>query len=734
MKKLLKELKEEPRNILLLIITVLSFEAVLIFPNAIPRLFKSILDFITSFFYYIVALVGSGSNPIPPTVTQIDAWQIFSEVWKPIRLFPHSIEEFIQFWLSYFKLVFTPNMIAGYLGLIYDILYYLTKFCAFLALPLFGLIWLGLNNVKNKQCTDRNKKSSSLRRFEYFYKNVYFRVVSWIKDFIAFCGKSPKLVTTWIVVWLLYFNVFSILLSALAYYFYFVSSWNIFSLYGQILKLQADLTPVIRFLPGIVWICFAYYVYDRVCRSMAFQRLYYAERCNRAFLRERGIVSVVFGAMGTGKTQLITSMARSSEIEMFDQAYEIMLEKDIMFPNFPWQVFRDRLKDQIDKGIVVDLESCERWVRGREYNFHYAFNKYGLDEYREMLSRYSGMRDITCGYDIEHYTMTYNDELKISTLFDALVAYAQAYMIFTVQTTLLFSNYSIRVDSIIQDLGNFPVRNNDFFKRDPQLVEAHAQHSHIIDFDMLRLGRKLEHTLKLSYGVYVITEIDKERKNALELKEYKIKDDETNQKNDLFNACLMMCRHAAVVDNRVFIRIICDLQRPEAWGAGGRELGEVIYIADKGDMSPVLPFFSHYWVTQGIFEWFKSKYTDFKVTYDVNRSDQTLTMHLMKNIIAKIDNYFVKLNGLFGEQTLSLEIQSGNLEGEVKTDKWHILTKKDRSNVYRTDCLNQVFETYELNTMHIDDFVCYAGSLATQQELAHQKSYFQNDIRKMKRM
>ena len=125
-------------------------------------------------------------------------------------------------------------------------------------------------------------------------------------------------------------------------------------------------------------------------------------------------------------------------------------------------------------------------------------------------------------------------------------------------------------------------------------------------------------------------------------------------------------------------------------------------------------------------------YNSFKKTHDENRSDGTLTMYLMKNIVAKIDNYFVKQNGLFGKQTLHLEIQKGTLEGDVKKEKWRILTKKDRSNVYRTDCLNQVFENYEPNTMHIDDFITYAGSLATQQELASQRSYFQNDIRNMK--
>lgn len=731
MKKIIKHFKEEPRNIILFAITILSFEAMLLFPNAIPRLLKSIVDCVTSFLYYCFAMMGEGGNPIPPTITQIQSWQIFSEVWEPITLLPHTIQEFFEFWGRYFKLVFTKESFFAYLNLLYNVTDVVLRFFAFIALPLYMLFKGMIDGVKNKVCCENNKKSRQLITFEKIYINVICKVIAWIKDFIAFCGEYKKLVTLWVILWCLHFNVFSVIISALSYYLYFVSSFNLLSLYGQLLKLQTDLTPIIRFMPAVVWVVIAWIIYNRICRSIAFQKLYYAERCNRAFLRERGIVSVVFGAMGTGKTQLITSMARSAEVEMFDQAYEIMLKKDLMFPNFPWQIFRDDLKKQIDSRKVYDLQSCERWVRGREQYFIYCYNKFSKEEFKQIQTR-KKFSDWCWGYDYEHYTMTYNDELKISTLYDALVSYGQAYMVFTVQTTLLFSNYSIRVDSIIEDLGNFPYRNNDFFQREPQLIEAHQKHSHIIDFDMLRLGRKLQHTLKLSYGVFVITEIDKERKNALELKEYKIKDDETNQKNDLFNACLKMCRHAAIIDNKVFIRIICDLQRPEDWGAGGREVGEVIYIADQGKLEPVLPFFSPYWLTQGLFEIVKSKYESFKSIYDVNRRDGTLTMYLMKNIVAKIDNYFDKQNGLFGKQILHLEIQKGTLEGDVKKDKWRILTKKDRSNVYRTDCLNQVFDCYEIKPMHIDDFVCYAGSLATQRELAMQGSYFQNDIQKMK--
>ena len=326
---------------------------------------------------------------------------------------------------------------------------------------------------------------------------------------------------------------------------------------------------------------------------------------------------------------------------------------------------------------------------------------------------------------------TTQDKGQITHFYDAIEDYAQAYFVYAIQTSLVFSNYSIRVDFDRTNKGHFPLYNDDFFRRNPKYQDLYSKYCHIIDFDMLRLGKRMQKEFKLSFGVFVITEIDKERKNSLELTEMKKMTDDTNQKNDLFNACLMMCRHAAVVANRVFIRIICDLQRPEAWGAGGRELGEVIYIAEKGECYPALPFFSPYWLCQGLFLWLKAKWTSFHSRYIYNRRDGTLFAYLVDNITHKVNKHYDRVEGLFGSFCLKLEVQSGRMDGDVKKDNWRIILKKDRSKRYKTDCLSSVFQTYEPNTMHIDDFITYAGSVGTLKENALQNSYFQNDIRAM---
>jgi len=731
-------IKKDYRHIICLAITLISVGFGFLFPNALPRLAETFRDLGTSAAYYFCEIFASGNNPIKATVLKMPEWTWAKDIWEPLRLFPWTWEEFKVLWGKFWEAFFSGQNFVAYWEAVGDFLYYFSRF-ALLIVPVILLIIVSLNGYKRTYCTDRHKRSPQLQRFEQIQFKVIYPIIAWCKDFVLFCKENAVYYKIWLGLWMLHFNVISLIIALLAFYLYFAVSFDFVGIYTQILKLLVDLAPMVRFIPGIIWLAIGAWVYNRTCRSMAFQRLYYAERCNRAFLRGRGVVTTIYGEMGIGKTQMVTSMALSAEIEQFDMAFEILLEQDMKFPNFPWQRFRDQLKKRIDNREIVDLPSCRAYVKRCRMFFDRISEIYSAQEYREKRKKYKLLKeDYTFGYDYTHYSTMYNDELKITHLYEALEDYACAYLIFTVKTSLLFSNYSIRVDSILKDIGNMPFRDTDFFNRDPRLQESYSRHAHIIDIDMLRLGKKIvkgnPKARRLSFGVYVITEIDKEFKNQLQLKETKIKEDETNQKNDLHDACLMMMRHAAVVSNRVFIRLIADLQRPEAWGAGGRELGEIVYISDKSELEPTLPIASPYWLCYGIFAGIKSKWNDFKSELEINRSDSTLFVHLVKNIISKINNHYDKVNGLFVMQTLTLELQSGRMDGDVKKDKWRILTKKDRSRRYRTACLEAVFDSYEPNFMHVDDFIMYAGEVGTQAENELQNSYFQNDIKNMKEL
>ena len=704
-----------------------------LFPNALPRLAETLRDLVMSLVFYVGEISSPGSYIVRPTVNAMPSWEWAESPWQPLTLFPWTWEEFTVLWSKYWTAFIKEENILGYFSFLGDVLYYVSQY-ALRLLPVIILLIVKLVSYTKPQAKPRKKgKSKHLRRFEAFLFKVIYPLIAWVKDFIYFVKNNKKYYGLWLALWLLYFNLFSIAIAFFAFYIYFSVAWDFNGLYVQFVKLLYDLTPMLRFLPGIVWFTVAVIIYNHICRSMAFARLYYYEKCNRAFLKKRGVVTTVYGVMGAGKTQLITSMALSAEIEQWDNAFEILLEKDLMFPNFPWQNLRDYLAYKINRRELVDLDSVKKHFRTLRRGFDFVIEKgFTPQEWKDYRKTNKLVKcDYTFGYDYEHYSYAYNDNLKITHLFEAIEDYACAYLVYTVQTSLIFANYSIRIDSILRDVGNMPYRDTDFFRRDPRLMDAYSRQCHIINYDMLRLGKRMQREFKLSFGVYVITEIDKERKNSLELKETKKSDETCNQNNDLFNACLMMCRHAAVIANRVFIRIICDLQRPEAWGAGGRELGEVVYISEKDEQYPTLPFISPYWITQGIFSVIKDKWNDFKSKYIVERRDGTLFEYLLTNTVSKVNNHYDKLDGQFGCFTLELEVQSGRMDGEVIKDKWRILTKKDRSKRYKTDCLESVFDTYEPNTMHIDDFICYAKDVGTLEENGLQNSYFQNDVIQM---
>ena len=185
---------------------------------------------------------------------------------------------------------------------------------------------------------------------------------------------------------------------------------------------------------------------------------------------------------------------------------------------------------------------------------------------------------------------------------------------------------------------------------------------------------------------------------------------------------------AGVIANKVFLKIICDLQRPEDWGAGGREVGEVVFIADKSDKGPTLPFYSPYWVCEGLFYWIKEKWDGFYVRYIANRADNTLPVQFVKCVISKIDNHYRKVKGTFDCETLHLEVESGRMDGQPKEREYYRMAKKDFSKRYSTNCLSAIFEGDEPNRISINDFVEYAGIMATEAELQLQNSHFQKDI------
>ncbi|MDE5616185.1 MAG: hypothetical protein K2I78_00185, partial [Clostridia bacterium] len=571
----------------------------------------------------------------------------------------------------------------------------------------------------SQQNNDYNKDSKALKIFKIVSRWTYQPIKSFVLNLIVFIQRHKIYYIMWGIMLALNFNLFTIFIEFVAWYLYFSMSFDLGSVFIQLQKLVLDLKVIFDTVPRWMLVILFVVVLYRISLKIGFARLYHNERRNRGFINSLAIVSLPYGSMGAGKTKFVTDMSLSTEIQFRDDAFEIILEIDMHFPNFPWIVFENELKKAMEYHIVYDKWSCLRWVRQCR------------DEWQKD-STASKMFD----YDFEKYGLEYCNELEVIDIWKSLEDYACAYFIYTVQTSLLISNYSIRVDNVFMDMGNFPLWNSDFFKKDCRLIDSLSRHSHIIDFDMLRLGKIMldnnPNRNAFGFGIYVVSEIDKERKNSLELNEIKKGDKECNQKNDLFNTLLKMSRHACIVSNRVFTKIFGDLQRPSSLGADALDLGTIIDISDSSEMSPTLPFFSPFYIIDLLYCFLKSRFDNLYIKYRFNRADNTLFMYIFKTIVTKLDHYHERINNLFGSQVLSLELERGTRDGKSERKaKYFIMPKKIYSKRYSTDCLSGIFEARgEINTIGIDDLAEYADIIATNDELLKQQSHFQNDVRK----
>jgi len=534
-------------------------------------------------------------------------------------------------------------------------------------------------------------------------------------------------------IWFWNFNFIIIIIEIVAYYFYFVASFDFIHLYVQFLKLLMDLSVIINFVPELLWICFILYLVNKIRIYIGFKRLEHLENMDKGFINERPIISFCYGDMGRGKTKLITDMSLSTEVIFRSKAFEMLLECDLKFPNFPWINLENEIKIAINDNEVFNLVTCKNFIKKLEKKFEDSFN-YDKATLKSIIRnrRKKGFKyhNYIFDYDFEKYGLFKDNNLKDEYIWNVILDYAKLYFIYIINTSLIISNYSIRSDNIIDDIGNFPLWNLDFFSRESRYVEVFSKHSHLLDYDMLRLGKKVinsKYSDLFEFGVITISEIGKERKNALELQTIKAIDELANQKNDKFDERLKMIRHNATVMNFPFVKIFVDEQRPESWGANARDLCELIFISNVNKRKLTMPLFEFGEIIHSLFF---NNYINKYYNRRYNRSDITLIMYLFHNFISFIHRRYEKIYNLFGYDILKLELESGRMDdSSVKKHDYFLCYKKIYSERYSTDCYAAFFEMKSSRSKYgLLDLPSYNNLYASVDEMKKQNSYFYKDI------
>ena len=686
-----------------IVISAIFLGLTIVFWQSYVRFGEACRDFGLSAAYYFCELFGIDYS-FTPTVTE------YSNVMQWEILLPDDWDGFTVSAKQYFSLLIDGENFASYWSAVGDMMLVAAKVIAIL-LPCVIVLLLVVVRMHRQGNTKHNQDTKPLKIFKWLAARTYQPIKRAVLSYRDFLRQNPAIWICWIILWVFHLNAASVVMGFFAYYFYFVLGFDVGNLYVQVCKLFIDLQVIFRHFPwwSIVTVCWL--LFNRWRKRIALNRLRHFEARNCGFINELPIVSMACGSMGKKKTTLITDMVLSQEVMFRQKALSILQQNDMKFPYFPWIAFEDELRSCMEYGTVYNLASVKTWVALK----------------RSRFVRHHNIHWQIYGYELERYGDTFDDALKVNGLFEVLETYAMAYFIYVIQSSLIVANYSIRTDNQMLDNGNFPLWLTDFFPKNRRIESRHA---HILDFDVLRLGKKvLEHNPNagsFEFGVVAITEIGKERGNNLELREIKKGADDTNQKNDLFNSWLKMCRHSATVDNFPFIKVFTDEQRPESWGADARDLADIINIASCGELRLALPFYT---IEEMLSEWAFNRFMRLYEDFRFRRGDNTLLVHILKSVTAWLWRRNFRIYNRFGYSILKIEKERGTMDGKTENKKYYLMNAKIYAKRFSTDCFSDYFnDMAKKSKTGLMDYIEYATEKATVDELKMQNSYFINSL------
>ena len=691
-------------NIALTVALTIAFIlfGVLVFGVAYQRVFEALIDLYGGFKYYLCVLFGLPTNDLP-SVTD------YSKVMEWTVILPSDFEGFKVNTTAYFSMLFSKENFLSWLSVTGAKVSVWAKVLT-IFLPCVVVLIIVVKRIYATPNTRHNKDTFPLRIYKVVTRYTIELLKRFLRQYFEFVKQHNSIWIIWLIIWVFNLNFVTVITEFFAFYFYFAVSFDFKAIYTQIVKLFIDLQVIVKHVPLWIILIFVWLIFERWRKNLATAKLRRMENANRGFINDLPIVSMTCGSMGKKKTTIITDMALSQEVMFRNIAYGKLQETDMKFPNFGWIAFEMELRKCMEYGTVYNLATVKEWIKVKRARYEKHHN--------DLLQLY--------GYDSERYGLYYRDGLKTSYIFDVLSTYAQLYFIYVIQSSLIVANYSIREDNRLIDGGNFPIWSTDFFSKNPRP----SRHAHILDFDILRLGKKvLENNPSagsFEFGVVAITEVGKERGNNLELKEVKKGTEETNQKNDLFNSWLKMCRHSATVDNYPFIKVFTDEQRPSSWGADARELCDIVHIVSSGNTRLALPFFT---IEDMLNEWLFNRFINLYEDFRFNRGDNTLFIYLLKKVTAFVYRRNAVIYNTYGYSISNIEKERGTMDGKTEKKKYYLMNKKIYSQRFSTDCFSDYFNELAKGThIGMNDYTEYATEKASVQELKRQNSYFINSL------
>lgn len=236
-------------NICLSVLITAAFAllALFVFLDSYLRFGEAVKDFGLSVGYYFCTLFGIEHN-IVPSVTE------YSSVMDWSILLPSDFEGFTSQSKSFFALLIDGENFASYWSKVGDVMLVLLKVVAIM-LPCLLILWLVIWRLYKSGNTKHNKDTVPLKVFKSFSRCLYQPLKRAALSYRDFLTEHRAVWILWAVMWAFHLNAASIVMDFLAYYFYFVLSFDVTNLYVQVCKLFIDLQVIFQHFP---WWCVAF--------------------------------------------------------------------------------------------------------------------------------------------------------------------------------------------------------------------------------------------------------------------------------------------------------------------------------------------------------------------------------------------------------------------------------------------------------------------------------------------
>ena len=556
----------------------------------------------------------------------------------------------------------------------------------------------------------RGKKSASVKFFNKYIEMPIKYIYNHIIDFIVLFRSKWYYKVPFILIWLLNFNVLSIGVEALAWILAFPTAPTAQSILFSISKLILDVILIFLTSPTIVVLIIISVILIIHFKKIAYMILNSKLEHDIEILESASPGVMLAGPQGVGKTKVNAFFQRLIEIIFHRDLKKTLIKYQNEYPDFPFILFEDDIKEKKTNGELKGLYSVRYFIRRKKEIFEATSDS-------SVLYDYSG-------------PIEFDDSYKFVSIFEMLEQYAQAYFIYIEPSALAATNFPVRFDSYLDDIGNFPLWNDDPLHRTPSDFENYSHYSHILDQDSLRYGNHMDkennNIGSFEFGSIGFTEKDKERGNRITNSRFDANSDEANPLNDYLSLGMKMRRHSCNIDYKAYWRDTADLQRTSSLNADELELYDLLQIIKKSGVKLSLPFF---FLFDWIFNFLDYYYKDFIDETRYYGTEFTLPSYLIRKAFSKIFVFRLRIYNTYGYEKVKISYKEACQHDKEPLEKvLYIVYKLAHSHIYQSDTLVNFFDVVASNSQSgLPDYPTYSSIKPTMEELDKQHSYF-NDL------